>query len=56
MHPEADAGVSGETAGDAAAQGGEETEYEEFADWRALFLASMWEYWCNEEGAVYDSL
>ena len=44
------------TVGISAAPDGEETEVEEFADWPALSLASMWEYWGNEEDVVYDSL
>jgi len=48
--------MTGETVGDPAAQADEETEDEEFADWRALSLASMWELWDNEEDAVYDNL
>ena len=56
MSPEADAGVTCETVGSPAAQEVEETEDEEFADWRALSLLSMWEYWGSEEDAVYDNL
>lgn len=56
MHSEIDAGVIEGIAGGPAAQGGKETGDEEFADWQALSLASVWEVWDNEEDAVYDNL
>jgi hypothetical protein len=46
----------GETGSNFAVQDNEETEEAEFADWRALSLLSMWEYWGSEEDAVYDDL
>ncbi len=56
MHSEIDAGVIVGTGGGPAAQADEETEDEEFADWRALSLPTIQEYWINEEDTVYDSL
>jgi len=56
VHPEADAGVTGETVSSPTGQEGEETEGAAFADMRALSLPTLQEYWINEEDAVYDSL
>lgn len=56
MYSEVDAYVTGEPADNPVSQEGEETEDEEFADWRALSLMFLWEYWDSEEDAAYDSL
>ncbi len=56
MHSETDAVATGGIVGTPAVQEGEETDDEELADWQALSLVSMWEYWDNEEDAVYDNL